>query len=228
MPYHLIIVDGNTDSRSDLVKQLQPEFAVEACALAREALERLQAHSPDLLLLDLGVPDMEGLTFLQVLRDTEHGKELPVIVLSARRTEAEVIQAFELGIEDYLVKPADPRELIVRIRTVLRRNIERTDHWGSALRLSGIEIDPSQRRCLVNGRRVVLRPREFELLEILMRKAGRVLRRVYLLETVWGMSSVADTRAVDVMVSRLRRHLGKRAGRLIETVSKLGYSFRKR
>lgn len=170
---------------------------------------------------------MSASTFLQVLRQSEAGRKAPVMVLSSKRSEDALLAAFELGAEDYLEKPCDPREFAARARAVLRRRSERTEHWGSSLNLAGIGIDPSQRRCEVEGRRVSLQPREFELLEILMRKDGRVLSRGYLLETVWGMASEADTRAVDVVVSRLRRKLGRRSARLIETVSKLGYCFRR-
>lgn len=225
MPYHLLIVDGDTESNGRLAQGLRQEFDVDSCELARQALDRLRARKPDLLMLGLDLPDMDGMTFLKVLRETEQGKEIPAIVMSLKKTEESVMQAYELGIDDYMSKPVDVRELLVRSRTVLRRRFERAEHWGAALSVQGIEIDPSQRRCLVHGKRVVLRPREFELLEILMRKAGRVLSRNYLLETIWGMSSSSDTRAVDVMVSRLRRKLGARGRKNIETVSKMGYTF---
>lgn len=226
MPYNLLIVDGNPQSSAELLQWLSQEYEVTVCKLASQALARLRTKRPDLLLTDLDLPDMEGLTFLSVLRDTEHGTDLPVIVLSAHKTEESVMRAFDFGIEDYVTKPVDPQEIVVRVRTVLRRRFERTEHWGTSISLMGIEIDPNQRRCVVNGKRVALRPREFALLEILMRKSGRVLSRPYLLETIWGMSSSAETRAVDGMISRLRRRLGKRAARMIETVSKMGYSFR--
>ncbi|MBI5244326.1 MAG: response regulator transcription factor [Elusimicrobia bacterium] len=226
MPYHLLLVEGDEQLGAGLAQFLRGEFEVDLCRLAHEALDHLKSKRRDLLLLDLDVPDMDGLTFLRVLRETEAGRDLPVIVLSPRKTEDSVARTFSLGAEDYLVKPADPRELAARIRTVLRRRWERSEHWGSPLSIGGIEIDPSQRRTLVQGKHVTLQPREFELLEILMRKAGRVLTRAYLLETVWGMSSTADTRAVDVMVSRLRRRLGGRGKKLIETISKMGYCFR--
>lgn len=201
------------------------EFAWSRCRLAREALEAVQRASPNLLVLGLDLPDMPGMTVLRVLRDTEHGRELPVIVVASAKSPQALKEAFELGADDFLVAPVDPRELAARARAVLRRKLLRQEHWGAPLTLAGIEIDPSQRSCLVRGKRVVLRPMEFQLLDTLMRRAGRVLTRVYLLETVWGMSATAQTRAVDVMVSRLRRRLGAR-GKLIETISKMGYCFR--
>jgi len=211
---------------NQILPVLSVEFAIQQGQLATRTLEILRARNSDLLVLDSDLPDMPAMTFLHVLRETEYGKELPVIYVSERKTEESVAQAFGLGVDDYLVKPFDPRELLVRARAVMRRKYERLEHWGGSLSIGGVEIDPSQRLCVVGGKRIILRPREFELLEILMRKAGRVLTRPYLLETVWGMSVSADTRAVDAMISRLRKSLGKRACRLVETVSKLGYTFR--
>lgn len=226
MPYSLLILDGDVKSNAALAAGLKQEFDAEACAAAQTALERLRSRRPNILLLGSELSEMTGIAFLRILRETEYGKDLPVILFTARKTEESVAQAFALGVEDYMVKPIDQRELTVRIRAVLRRRFESAEHWGPPLSLGGVEIDPSQRRCVVNGKRIHLRPREFELLEILMRKAGRVLARSYLLETIWGMSSTAETRAVDGMVSRLRKRLGATAGKMVETVSKMGYSFK--
>jgi two-component system alkaline phosphatase synthesis response regulator PhoP len=201
------------------------EFEWSRCRYAREALESAHKSPPNLLVLGLDLPDMPGLTLLKVLRDTEYGREMPVIVVAGSKTASSVKEAFELGADDYVVAPVDPRELAARARAVLRRKLQRQDHWAAPLSLAGIDIDPSQRLCVVKGRRVILRPMEFSLLDTFMRRAGRVLTRTYLLETVWGMSTKAETRAVDVMVSRLRKRLGP-CGKLIETVSKMGYSFR--
>lgn len=226
MPYRVLILEPNAEQRGRLSDWFKNEFSVTSCALAKDVLERLKSLKPDLLLLSLDTADIPGITFLSVLRETEQGKTLPVVALSGQRSEEIVLRAFDLGVEDCIAQPFDPRELVARCRTVLRRRYERTEHWGTPLAIAGIEIDPSQRRCMVGGKRLTLRPREFALLEILLRKAGRVLTRPYLLESVWGMSSSADTRAVDVMVSRLRRAIGPDAATMIETVSKLGYCFR--
>lgn len=227
MPYFALVVDGDAAARNSLGTALKGEFEVTSCGLAREALDHLRStRPPDIVIVDYDLPDMEGLTFLKVLRETELGRNLAVILTGRRNSDERVLESFAVGIDDHLPKPFDLREMIVRVRAVLRRRYERLEHFGAALAVGPIEIDPSQRLCLVSGKRIPLQPREFELLEILMRKAGRVLSRVYLLETVWGMRHTAQTRAVDVMVSRLRRRLGGRAGKSIETVSKLGYCMR--
>lgn len=226
MPYSVLVLEADAEQRQWFTEWLATEFSVSACALGREALERLKKDRADLLVVSLDIPDIPGLTFLSVLRDTEYGRSLPVVAVARKRSEEAVLKAFDLGVEDCLSQPFDPRELVARCRTVARRRLERTEHLGTPLSIGGVEIDPGQRRCVAAGRRRTLRPREFALLEVLMRKAGRVLTRPYLLESVWGMSSSADTRAVDVMVSRLRKALGPEAAGLIETVSKLGYCFR--
>ena len=223
MPYSLLLLNKDPQTLPDFPKV---EFKLEPCDSAHRAFERLKAVSFDILLLGSSLQEMSGLDFLKILRGMDFGKGLPVIFLPEAKTDENMAQAFELGVEDYLPMPFDARELLMRVRTVLRRKSERIDHAGGELSIAGIQIDPSQRQCLVDGKRVKLRPLEFDLLEVLMRKSGRVLARPYLLTTVWDMSSSADTRAVDAMISRLRRSLGKRAGNLIETVSKMGYCFR--
>lgn len=226
MSYRVLIVAKDADSDPAMLQELGKEFVVGTCTLAARSLDLMREETPDLILLDPDLPDMPGTTFLQVIRESASRKETGVIVTSSRHDKESVLKAFAQGADDFLAKPFDVRELVVRIRAVLRRRFERIAHFGAPLSIAGVEIVPSDRGCSVDGRRVVLRPMEFALLEILMRKAGRVLTRAYLLETVWGMSMSASTRAVDVMVSRLRRGLGPKAGKRIETVSKLGYTFR--
>ncbi|HAH07857.1 MAG TPA: DNA-binding response regulator [Elusimicrobia bacterium] len=190
------------------------------------AARLLAGSHADLAVLDMKLPDMDGMAWLGMARQTEAGAQLPVIVVSGKRVDSEVASAFELGAEDYVLKSCDPMELGARIRAVLRRRFEREERLGGAMIIGPVELDPARHECRVRGSRVDLRPREFELLEILMRKAGRVLNRIYLLETIWGMSASANTRAVDVGVSRLRLALGRRAGRWVETVERFGYRFR--
>ena len=226
MPYSLLLIDSDTRSNNLLDTAPKEDFRLEISKVAYKALEQLRSNPFDLILLGGKLADMPGMAFLRILRDMESGKEMPVIFLPEGRTDETMTEAFKLGVDDYLVKPYDPRELLMRIRAILRRKYERQEHWGGELTVADIHINPSQRQCIVDGKRINLRPLEFNLLDILMRKSGRVLSRAYLLTTVWDMSSSADTRAVDAMISRLRRSLGKRAGKLIETISKMGYCFR--
>lgn len=226
MPYSLLLLDKDAESKPRKKSPLNEEFKVEPCVSAHTAFERLRAVSFDLVLLGSTLQEMSGLDFLKILRGMEFGKALPVIFLPEEKTDEGMAEAFKLGVEDYLPQPYDERELLMRVKTVLHRKSEQLQHAGTELTLAGIYIDPSQRACLVDGKSVRLRPLEFSLLETLMRRSGRVLTRPYLLTTVWDMNSQADTRAVDAMISRLRRSLGRRAGKLIETISKMGYCFR--
>lgn len=222
MPYNLLFLGQGTKSGA-ILEALRREFDVEQCGQSLQAFQTIGHRIPDLIILDSDLPDMNGMSFLGALRQTENGKQAPVIYLCDKKSEAALAQAFAFGVDDFLARPFDVRELRVRILAVLRRRHEQSKHWGNAISVGGIELDPDG-RCKIEGKRVRLQPREFELLEILMRKAGRTLSRNYLLEAVWGMSSEADTRAVDVVVSRLRRRLGAR-GHYIETVPKMGYCF---
>ena len=179
------------------------------------------------MLLQCDLPDIDGLSWLRIVRDTREGRELPVMLLGQGVSEQVVAQAFGLGADDFIdARTCDPHEFSARVRVALRRRYQREDALGGVLESGPVRLDPARHSCRVRGRARTLRPREFELLEILMRKAGRVLGRAYLLESVWGMSRQADTRTVDVTVSRLRAALGRRAGRWVETVERFGYRFR--
>ncbi|MBI4424082.1 MAG: response regulator transcription factor [Elusimicrobia bacterium] len=191
-----------------------------------EAILELPRERHDLLLVDLQLPDVLGIAWLKMLRQTDLGRELPVMALTGARSDAEMADAYEWGADDYLEKGLSAPELAARIRAVLRRRFERDEQAGASMKLGPFALDPARHELRVRGKALALKPREFELLEILMRKAGRVLSRAYLLEAIWGMSRLADTRAVDVGVSRLRRRLGPRAARWIETIERFGYRFR--
>lgn len=199
---------------------------LETAGTGAQGFKAILAARPDIVFLDVAIPDIDGLSWLTILREMREGKGLPVIVAGEKLGADELSRSFELGAEDCIIfRHCDPRELAARIRAVLRRRGAGADQPPEVLALGPVELDPGRHRCLVNGREARLRPREFELLEILLRKAGRVLSRPYLLESIWGMSSAADTRAVDVTISRLRKALGKETGRWIESVEKFGYRF---
>lgn len=188
--------------------------------------DTVDRREADLLLLDIELPGLDRLGWFKLLRRTEIGEMLPVILASLGRDEEEVAEAFAHDAGDFVLKDCAPAELAARIKAVLRRGTARPPALDGPIKLGVIALDQARHRCLVRNAPVELKPREFQLLEILMLRPGRVLSRAYLLETVWGMSAAADTRAVDVTVSRLRRALGRRAGLWIETVERYGYRFR--
>ncbi len=225
---HRLLTVGDDSKFQESVSNCasQAGHILESAQNGTQGMRVLQENTPDLAILDSRLPDMEGLAWLRMIRQTEPGLRLPVIVASAKRVDAEVAEAFDLGAEDYVLKTCDLVELSARIRAALRRRYEREERLGFAMSVGPLTLDPARHECRVRGKKVSLRPREFELLEMLMRKAGRVLSRTYLLETIWGMSASANTRAVDVGISRLRLALGRRAGGWIETVERFGYRFR--
>jgi len=200
-------------------------FSTTSLRKGAEALEIIKRDGADLIVLAGEPPDMERVSWLRIFRQEDWGRNVAVVVLSDSSAETDLVSAFENGADDFILNSCDPAELGARLRAVLRRRHERAEVQGGPMSGGPIVLDPAHHECFVRGRLKNLRRREFELLEILMRKAGRVLSRSYLLESVWGMSRQADTRAVDVAISRLRQVLGPRAGRWVETLPGFGYRF---
>lgn len=224
---HFLAVSGNKALLGTLQACVKQDgYVLEAAGNGAQGLKAILAAKPDMVFVDISLGDMDGLSWLEILREMREGKGLPVILLGEKLAAEELARGFELGADDCVVfRHCDPRELSARIRAVLRRRTAHAEHPAAVLALGPLKLDPAGHRCFVDGKETPLRPREFELLEILMRKAGRVLSRPYLLESVWGMASSANTRAVDVTVSRLRKALGKEAGRWVGSVEKFGYRF---
>lgn len=191
-----------------------------------QAFKAILASPPAVAFLDAALPDISAAAWLTILRSMKEGKNLPVVVIGGRLGPEETAGYFEQGADDCIpLKDCDPRELSARLRAVLRRRYGLPEKEQAPLTAGPVTLDLAAHRCYAGGREIPLRPREFELLEVLVKKAGRVLGRPYLLEFVWGMASSADTRAVDVTVSRLRRALGPKAGRWVGSVAKFGYRF---
>jgi DNA-binding response OmpR family regulator len=206
----------------------QVEAKVEGTGTGAQAFRRLLEASPDLVFLDTAIKDMSAASWLGVLRSMKEGRDQPVIVIGEKMGPEELAGYFEQGADDCIpLRGCDPRELAARLRAVLRRRSTAHEPAAPMLTEGPVSMNLAAHRCLVNGKEIPLRPREFELLELLVKKAGRVLSRPYLLEFIWGMASDADTRAVDVTVSRLRKALGPKAGPWLQSVSKFGYRFSK-
>jgi len=177
---------------------------------------------PDLIILDLMLPDMDGTQVLRTLKGDDRTRPIPVIFLSARTDEVDRVVGFELGAEDYVAKPFSPRELMLRVRALLRRHGDADDQ--SPLRVGGLVLEPAGHRVVVDQEPVTLTATEFRLLLYLMRRPGRVLERDHLLDAVWGQEVYVTPRTVDTHIQRLRQKLGA-AGRHIETVRGVGYRF---
>jgi two-component system alkaline phosphatase synthesis response regulator PhoP len=193
-------------------------FRVVAAADGEEAIAANAREAPDLIVLDLMLPRLDG---LEVCRRIRRTSDVPIVMLTARDDDVDVVVGLEVGADDYVAKPFNPRALVARVRAVLRR--AGTAGSGSRPYECGpLTVDPRRREATVGGRRVELRPREFDLLAALAREPGIVLTREALLEDVWGTDFPGETRTVDVHVAELRKKLGA-DGPTIETVRGYGY-----
>lgn len=197
-------------------------YRVAAAADGEEGLRQLFAARPDALVLDLMLPGMNGLEILREVRQEPVTHDLPVLVLTARSAEMDKLLGFEHGADDYLTKPFSPRELVARVKALVRR--ASPSGLSRALEAGDLRVDVEAREARLHDQRLDLTPREFDLLAFLVRHPGRVLSRDELLRKVWGYDYVGETRTVDVHVRRLRAKLGDAADR-IETVLGSGYKF---
>jgi len=219
----ILVVDDEPDLRELVrVNLAQAGFAVETAASGREALARLHDAPPDLVVLDLMLPDFSGTEICRQLRADPELAQVAVIMLTAKSDELDRVVGFELGADDYVTKPFSPRELTLRVRAVLRR--QRAEPAHGLLTCGTLQLDPARHRCHVAGDEVALTAKEFDLLHGLMRRPGRVLTREQLLEEVWGSDVTVTARTIDTHLKRLREKLGA-AGHLVETVRGVGYRF---
>jgi two-component system phosphate regulon response regulator PhoB len=224
MAPRILVVDDEPDLL-ELVRftLAQEGFAVVTAATGEDALARLRRDAPDLLILDLMLPDVPGTEIARRLRADAGLKDLPVLMLTAKSEEVDRVVGFELGADDYVTKPFSPRELVLRVRALLRRSAREATE-SNVLEHEVLRVDRSSHRCFVNGDEVELTAKEFDLLTSLMRRPGRVLSRERLLDEVWGSSITVTARTIDTHLKRLRAKLGV-AGDLIETVRGVGYRF---
>ncbi|MEM6786155.1 MAG: response regulator transcription factor [Myxococcota bacterium] len=226
MPHLILIVEDERDLLDTLDYNLQREgYRTRCAATGTEAMA--MAHErplPDLVVLDLMLPDMSGTEICRSLRANDLTRHIPVLMLTAKGEEIDRVVGFEVGADDYVCKPFSVRELTLRIRAILRRS-EASDEESEQLELGRLRVDASAHRCWVDGDEVQLTALEFKLLTTLMRRRGRVQTREVLLTDVWGFSAEVTTRTVDTHVKRLRQKIGD-AGRYIETLRGVGYRFR--
>ena len=216
----ILVVDDDPDIQCLVCYNLQHAgFATVTAGSGRIALDMVMREPPDLVILDLMLPDMDGMEVCRSLRGLDAPRRIPVLMLSARGEENDRILGFELGADDYVTKPFSPRELVLRVRSILRRGKEER---AEPLRISEVEVFPLSRQCLVRAEAVDLTAKEFDLLVRLMTAGGDVVGRDALLEEIWGYSGDATSRTLDTHVRRLREKLGPESG-LIETVRGIGF-----
>ncbi len=200
------------------------EFAVSHAEDGAQGLRLAREESPALVILDLMLPKMPGLEVCKVLKSDPSTKHIPIIMLTAKAEEVDRIVGLEFGADDYVTKPFSPREMVLRVKAILRRG-KKGDVVEGPLTVGPILLDPVRHHVSVNGKPVRLTSVEFKLLHMLMVRRGRVQARDRLLNEVWGYESLIDTRTVDTHVRRLRKKLGKAAD-AIETVRGFGYRLR--
>jgi len=222
MPSTVLIVEDEPDL-AELVRfhLAQAGFAVEVAHSGRAGLDAIRRARPALVVLDLMLPDLSGTDVCREVRSDPKLRELPILMLTARGDEVDRVVGFELGADDYVTKPFSPRELVLRVRAILRR-AEGEPQQTSVLRRGALQLDAERHRCTVDGEAIELTAKEFRLLEVLMSRPGHVMTRQRLLDDVWGSDITVTERTIDTHLKRLREKLGV-AGDSIETVRGVGY-----
>ncbi len=227
MSQRITVVEDEPDIADLIVLHLEREgFQVDAYLEGRKGLERIRSKLPDLVVLDLMIPGLSGLEICKELRRDAETRDIPVLIVSARAEEADIVCGLELGADDYVTKPFSPRVLVARVRNLLRRSANReTADASDRISVSGIEIDPLRFEVHAGGALIEMTRTEFRILHYLCSKPGRVRTRADILEEVEAGPSL--DRTVDVHIASLRRKLGD-VGELIETVRGVGYRLRDR
>src|SRR5262245_40501213 len=225
MASRVLIVEDEPDIRDLVVLHLRRDgYEVGTAASGEDALAQVRQAPPDLVVLDLMLPGMGGLEVCRRLRLDRATAALPIVMLTAKADEVDRVVGLELGADDYVVKPFSPKELLARVRAVLRRS--RPGPGAPPKQFGTLTVDPDTHRVTVGGEPVMLTPKEFDLLRALVEAQGRVLSREFLLDRVWGYARAdeIESRTIDVHVRRLRVKLGAE-GRRVLTVKSVGYRF---
>ncbi len=221
----ILIVEDEQDVVDMLTLNLEKAggFAVSVATDGAAGLKKAREELPGLVILDLMLPKMPGLEVCKLLKTDGATRHIPIIMLTAKAEEIDRIVGLEVGADDYVTKPFSPREIVLRVKAILRRG--KGDVTDEKMTFGTITVDPSRHHVTVEGKKVRLTSVEFKLLSMLMLRRGRVQSRDRLLNEVWGYESLIDTRTVDTHVRRLRKKLGK-AAEAIETVRGFGYRLR--
>lgn len=218
----ILVAEDEPDVLSLISSNLQSAgFNVIKAENGLVALNQAKETLPSLIVLDLMLPELSGLEVCKLLKKEPQTSQIPIIMLTAKAEEVDRIVGLELGADDYLTKPFSPRELVLRVKSVIRRASGATEP-NDFLTLGDIRVDRSRYEVMVNAKRIDFTATEFKLLTVLMERRGRVQSRDTLLNDVWGYESVIDTRTVDTHIRRLREKLGKAAD-CIETIRGFGY-----
>jgi two-component system phosphate regulon response regulator PhoB len=218
----ILIVEDEEDILDVVAYHLeQAGFKTVKAKAGDEALEIIEQTPPDLIVLDIMLPGMTGTEVCKTLKQQEETRYIPIVMLTAKGEEIDRVVGFELGADDYVTKPFSPRELVLRIKAILKR-VHGSEESHDILKMAGLSIDKPKHQVLLDGKPVHLTATEFNLLLTLVERKGRVQTREMLLEAVWGYEYVGFTRTVDTHVRRLRAKLGS-WGEHLETVRGVGY-----
>jgi DNA-binding response OmpR family regulator len=219
----ILVVDDDEQIRSLLTDVLEQEhFMVIACADTEEGYKRIVKSQPDLVILDIKMPRIGGIELCRLLRENQQTKNIPVIMLTVEASETDKVIGLEVGADDYVTKPFSNRELIARVTSLLRR-ANRKDEV-EIIKVDGLEMNLVSRTVMLNRKEVTLRPKEFDLLQIFLKKPNVVLNREYILESVFNCQAAITTRTIDTHIKNLRHALGS-WGKKIETVFGRGFKF---
>jgi two-component system phosphate regulon response regulator PhoB len=225
MSQKILIIEDEPDIRKTLEYNISREgYEVISASSLSEGREKLESASFSLLLLDLMLPDGSGLDLCRELKQDKSLSSMPVIILTAKDDEVDKVVGFELGADDYVTKPFSVRELILRVKAVLKRGERKSDNMEVQRQFGELKIDVDSHEVFVNDEQVNLTALEFKLLCQLVDRRGRVQSRDQLLSDVWGYSSDVTTRTVDTHIKRLREKLGD-MGKYVQTIRGVGYKF---
>ena len=222
----VLIIEDEKDIVKMLDYNLRKEgFRIFSANNGEDGLDMARRENPDLILLDLMLPEMDGLDVCKAVKNDAKTTHIPIIILTAKAQESDKVVGLELGADDYVTKPFSPRELIARIKAVLRR-LKEKDKLPEILKIGDMSIDFSKIMVTIKDKPIEVTSKEFELLRVLIKAKGRVLSRDYLLDTIWGFDQALEiqTRTVDVHITTLRKKLKSESKRIV-TVKNYGYRF---
>ncbi len=223
---HILAVDDEEDLIEVIAYNLNKEgYRVTTTASGEEALTLSRSENPDLVLLDLMLPGIDGFEVCKILKNDQRTAHIPIVMLTAKGEESDVVAGLELGADDYIVKPFSPRVLIARIRAILRRKNRDVTDESTIIHLHNLVINPARHEVQVDGELVEPTATEFHILHFLVRHPGWVFTRSQIIDSVKGSDYPVTDRSVDVQIVGLRKKL-KKAGEYIETVRGIGYRFR--
>jgi two-component system response regulator RegX3 len=223
-PVILVVEDEETLAESITYNMELEGYRVRRAATGTDAMAEFHRSVPDLILLDVMLPGLSGLDVCRRIRSLS---DVPIIMLTARSSEGDVVAGLELGADDYVTKPFSMRELVSRVRARLRSRVALEAPDDPVLRSGPVALDPERHEVRVDGEEIVFRPKEFELLEVLLRNKGRLVTREALLDQVWGSPFYGDPKTLNVHVKRVRKKIGDagKPRRMLLTVRGLGYKF---